>query len=310
MSTSFKNSQYDPGLGAKLKGDHSRIINKNGDFNIIRVGEGFSIRDIFQHLVNMSWTRFLIYLTLAFTLVNALFATLYIMVGLEGLQGSTSGPFIHEFKQAFFFSIQTCATVGYGHMAPVTDGANYVAAVETLFGLLCLSIATGLFYGRFSRPHSSIIFSKNALIAPYKGGQAFQFKIVNRRQETLMDVEARTVLTMLEKVNGDTVRRYYQLKLELNEVAFMPLTWTLVHHITEESAISGMSQQELMDSQAEVIIQMKAFDETYNQVIYSKFSYPVGDWVWNAKFKPNFSSGENGETTVYVDKIHDWELVG
>ncbi len=305
----IKNSQYDPGLGSKLKGDHNRIINKNGDFNIVRVGQGFSIRDVFQHLVNMSWTRFLIYLTVAFASINALFALAYVSVGLEGLQGSKPGPFMYEFKQAFFFSIQTCATVGYGHMAPVTDACNYISSIETLFGLLCMSIATGLFYGRFSRPHSSVVFSNHALIAPYKERTSFQFKLVNRRAETLMDVEVRTVLTMLEKVNGENVRKYFQLGLEINQVAFMPLTWTLVHDINDDSPISQMTEQELRASQAEVLIQLKAFDETYNQVIYSRYSYPVSDWVWGAKYKPSFTSGDNGETTVFVDKIHEWELV-
>lgn len=305
----FRNSQYDPGLGAKLKGENNRIIDTKGNFNIIRKGEGFSVRDVFQHLVNMSWFRFLSYLTIAFAIINALFAYLYVWVGIEGLQGSKPGPWMYEFKQAFFFSVQTCATVGYGHMAPATDACNYIASIETLFGLLCLSIATGLFYGRFSRPHSSIIFSNNGLISPYKDGNSFQFKIVNRRSDTLMDVEARTVLTMIDKTNGEGVRKYFQLKLEINEVAFMPLTWTLVHAINADSPMMGLTEQELRDSQAEVLIQLKAFDETYSQVIYSRFSYPVSEWVWNAKFKPSFGAGENGETTVYVDKIHDWELV-
>lgn len=305
----FRNSQYDPGLGTKLKGENSRIIDKRGNFNIHREGQGFSVRDVFQHLVNMSWTKFLIYLTIAFALINALFASLYVSVGIEGLQGAKTGPFMCEFKQAFFFSIQTCATVGYGYMAPITDACNYIASVETLFGLLCLSIATGLFYGRFSRPRSSIIFSNHGLISPFKNQTSFQFKIVNRRSDTLMDVEARTVLTMIDRSGGEPLRRYYQLPLEINQVAFMPLTWTLVHHINESSAMFDMSEADLKDAQAEILVQMKAFDETYNQVIYSRFSYPVSEWQWNAKFKASFASAEDGQTTVFVDKIHDWEFV-
>lgn len=124
-----------------------------------------------------------------------------------------------------------------------------------------------------------------------------------------MDVEARTVLTLLETVNGQAIRQYYQLPLEISQVAFMPLTWTLVHSIGKESPMWAMKEEELRTSHAEVLVQMKAFDETYNQVIYSRYSYPVAEWVWGAKFKPSFNPGQNGETVVFVDKIHEWELV-
>lgn len=305
----FRNAQYDPGLGNKLRGDNNRIIDKKGNFNIIRKGIGFSIRDVFQHLINLPWTHFLFNLTVAFCLINAFFAFLYVWTGIDGLQGAKPGPFLHEFKQAFFFSVQTCATVGYGHMAPVKDITNWIASIETLLGLLCLSIATGLFYGKFSRPRSSIMYSDNMLIAPFREGESMQFKIVNRRSDTLMDVEARTVLTMIERSNGEVVRKYYQLPLEISQVAFMPLTWTLVHALNEDSPLYNKSKEELVTSQAEVLVQIKAFDETYNQTIYSRYSYPVSEWIWNARFRPSFASGENGETTVFVDKISEWETL-
>ncbi len=305
----FKASNFDPGLGTRLKGANNRVLNEDGNFNIIRSGQGFTIRDGFQQLINMSWPRFLTYVIVTFVFINAFFASLYVLTGIDGLQGATRGTWLHEFKQAFFFSIQTSATVGYGHMAPVTDWANYLASAETLLGLMGFSVITGLLYGRFSRPRSSIIYSNQALITSFKEHSAFQFKIVNRRAETLMDVEARVVLTYLEKVNGEFMRRYFALPLEISSVAFMPLTWTLVHYINPDSPLFERSEAELKNIQAEVIIQLKAFDETYNQVIYSRHSYPIAHWLWGAKFKQSFTSLENGETVVYVDRVHEVEPV-
>ncbi len=303
----FKNSSYDPGLGSKLKSGNHRILDDKGNFNIVREGQGFSIRDVFQHLVAASWPVFLIYLIVAFAVINSLFALLYVLAGIEGLQGGIPGSFLKEFKQGFFFSVQTCATVGYGHMAPINDTMNYLASIETLFGLMYLSVATGLFYGRFSRPRSAIVYSDPALVTPFKEGTSLQFKIVNRRSDTLMDVQARTILTYLENVNGDITRRYNVIPLELDEIAFMPLTWTLVHYITEDSPIYGVGADELIAQDAELLIQIKAFDETYGQVIYSRHSYPATKWVWNKKFKTSFIDSPEGKTVVYVDEISEVE---
>ena len=305
----FKQSNFDPGLGAKLKGANNRVLGEDGNFNVIRSGAGFTMRDGFQHLVNMSWPKFLFYVFLVFGCINAFFAELYVLGGIEGLHGTKTGEWLSEFKQAFFFSIQTSATVGYGHMVPLEDWSNYLASFETLLGLLGLSVITGLLYGRFSRPRSSVIFSNNAIITPFKEFSAFQFKIVNRREETLMDVEVRLTLTYLEKVNGEYLRRYNTMPLELNSVVFMPLTWTLVHYINPESPLFGLDEESMKERQTEVIIQLKAFDETYNQIIYSRFSYPVSQWLWNVKFKQNFTSMENGQTIVFVDQIHDYEPI-
>jgi inward rectifier potassium channel len=304
-----KTTTYDPGLGTRFPGGTKRIISDSGNFNIGREGQGFYLRDVFQHLVNTSWPRFLLIISLGFMVLNAMAASLYVWVGIEGLQGTTQGPFLHEFKQAFFFSIQTCATVGYGHMAPASDACNVIAALETLSGLLGLSVATGLFYGRFSRPRTSIIYSRNAIVAPYQDGLALEFKMVNRRSDVLMDVDARVMLMFAENTGTELRRGYYPLKLEISSVAFMPLTWTLVHPITEESPLFGLSPNELEAGLAEVIIQIRAFDETYNQTIYSRHSYISSEIIWGAKFLPSFAQGEDGRTIVFVDKINDLELV-
>ena len=308
MNKRMKSGTYDPGLGAKLEGVNNRIIDKEGRFNISRQGQEFSLRDVFQHLINISWPLFLVYILGAFFILNSIFAIIYVWVGIEGLQGASLGSFWHEFKQAFFFSIQTSATVGYGFMAPTNDSTNIISSIETILGLLSFSIATGLFYGRFSRPKSAIIYSDNALIAPFKEGYAWEFKIVNRRSDTLMDVEARTVLTFLEQTpEGNHTRKYLQLPLQISQVAFMPLTWTLVHEIGAESPLAGFSKEYLEQINAEVLIQIKAFDETYNQTIYSRYSYPAREWIWGAKFKPSFVNDPNGATIVSVDKISEYE---
>lgn len=301
--------QFDPGLGTRTHSGAKRIIEPAGSFNVVLRGAGFSVRDIFNHLVRVSWQLFSFYVVAVFVLLNALFALFYVWTGIAGIAGATAGSFLHEFKQAFFFSVQTCATVGYGHMAPVSDWANVLAATETLGGLLGLSVVTGLLYSRFARPRPGLVYSKNALIAPYKDGSSFQFKVVNRRTDVLMDVEVRVILMLLTGEGEQLRREYYPLRVEISSIAFLPLTWTVVHPIAEGSPLFGKSEDELAGRGAEVIIQIKAFDESYSQSIYSRRSYVSGEWIWGARFRQSFGQGEDGRTVVFVDKIDDFDLV-
>ncbi len=305
----MKKQQYDPGLGSGFNPKTGRVLHSDGQFNVERVGQRLDLRDMFQHLVNMSWKKFIGYLLTYFIFGNAIFACLYVLVGIEGLQGAQTGSFWLEFKQAFFFSVQTCATVGYGHLAPASDACNILAATETLIGLLALSVATGLFYGRFSRPHSSIVYSKKALIAPFQEFKSFQFKMVNRRADLLADLEARLMLVMTNPADAVPKMNYYSLKLEIDQVAFMPLTWTLVHVITTESPLFEKSKADLILANAEFIIQLKGFDETFSQTIYSRFSYTAHDLVLNARYKPSFSVPSDGPTLLKVDTIDEYELL-
>jgi inward rectifier potassium channel len=210
---------------------------------------------------------------------------------------------------AFFFSAHTLTTVGYGNMWPVGPAANTLAAIEALAGLMTFAIATGLLFGRFSRPSARFGFSPKMLVAPYKNGTSLQFRVVNRRSNNLVDVEARLLLMTVQGESGRPLRKFDQLELERRQVLFLPLTWTVVHPITETSPLFGRTEEDLQRLQAEVLVTMKGFDEFFGQIVNSRFSYRYDEIVWGARFAPAFEVEEDGDLRLEVDRVGDYDAV-
>jgi inward rectifier potassium channel len=298
----------DPGLGEKYFQKTKRIINNDGSFNVTKIGAGFYYRDIYQYLINISWTKFFLIVLSVYISLNFLFAFLYYFIGVEDIAGIASNS-LNNFLDAFFFSAQTLTTVGYGGMSPKGLLINIISAFEAMSGLMCFALITGLLYGRFSRPSARILFSKNAVIAPYRGITSLQFRIANQRHNTLMEIEAKVLLVLIEK-NGDQYnRKYFDLKLERNSVYFFPLTWTIVHPIDEESPFYGKSETEIKLFEPEILILIKGFDDTFSQVVHSRYSYTGDEIIWNAKFIRAFNNEENGDIIFKIEDIHKFEMV-
>ena len=295
----------DPGLGEKDL-QRKRIVNKDGSFNLERKGIDPSVRDMYQWLINSSWGAFLGFAFAMYVLVNLAFACTYMLIGTDQLTGADASGLLSRFGNAFFFSTQTLTTVGYGGISPVGVAANMVAAVEAFVGLSGFALLTGLLYGRFSKPNSRILYSNNALIAPYKDGMSFQFRLVNKRSNVLMDMHARVMISYLDKETGN--RKYYRLPLEIEQIHFFPMNWTIVHAINEASPLYGLSAADLEDLDAEVIILLKGFDDTFGQDVHSRFSYKYNEVVFNAKFKSAYHT-DSGRTVMDINKIHDHELL-
>ena len=266
------------------------------------------IEDIYQYLINISWTKFFLIVLSVYVSLNFLFAFLYYFVGVEDLAGS-AGNNLNNFLDAFFFSAQTLTTVGYGGISPKGLIVNIISALEALNGLMCFALITGLLYGRFSRPSARILFSNKAIIAPYRGISSLQFRIANQRHNTLMEIEARVLLVQIEKIENQFNRKYFELKLERNFVYFFPLTWTIVHPIDEDSPFYGKSETEIKAFEPEILILIKGFDDTFSQVVHSRFSYTASEIIWNAKFIRAFNNEENGEIIFNIEDIHKFEMV-
>jgi inward rectifier potassium channel len=166
-------------------------------------------------------------------------------------------------------------------------------------------VITGLLYGRFSRPSARIRFSDNMLIAPYQDGISLQFRVANGRSNTLMDLEARMLLMTVERVDGVLQRKYAALDLERKSVYFFPLTWTIVHPIDENSPFYKKTAEDLARVEAEVLILIKGFDDTFSQVVHARYSYRHEDIVWGAKFVPAFSIDTSGDMVLEVDRVSD-----
>lgn len=294
---------FDPGLTNQYTGVLKRAINKDGQFNVHRAG--LTWRDIHPYLflINIRWDVFIGIVVAAYIVINTAFASLYIAIGIDNVKGTEAPTLALRFLNAFFFSAHTLTTVGYGNMWPSGPAANTVAAIEALFGLLLFAIATGLLFGRFSRPSARIGFSDRMIVAPYLDATSLQFRVVNRRRNNLINLQARILLMTVEFVGDRLQRRFATLELERSEVLFLALTWTIVHPIDQNSPLYGKTAADLERLQAEVLITMSGFDDTFSQTVHTRYSYRFDEITWGAKFAPAFEISENGDLVIEVDKV-------
>jgi inward rectifier potassium channel len=280
----------DLGFGAVVSREsRQRLLNRDGSFNVERKGLPLlQWLSPYHVLLTMSWSRFALLGVACYFTLNVLFAVAYVLAGQGALVSTTPGISQHPFWRGLFFSIETLSTIGYGNIVPVNLAANIIVGGEALTGLAFFAVITGLLFARISRPTANILFSSHAVIAPYQGITAFEFRVANARSNELIEVTAKVVVSRFEELNGVHTRRYYPLKLERDGVVFLPLTWTVVHPIDDGSPLYGVTQESLNDCGFEVLVLLKAFDETFSTVVQTRTSFAYDDIVWGARFADAF----------------------
>jgi inward rectifier potassium channel len=304
MTPAQQKTSFDPGLTNQYAGPLQRTINRDGSLNVQRRGLNSFAGNLYLHLVNMSWPRFLVLVAIAYLLMNTLFATIYLSLGQGALHASERDLGLGEFARAFFFSVQTLTTVGYGALYPYGTAANVMAAIEAACGLMGFALATGLLFARFSRPSAKLVFSRGMVVAPYREITGLEFRIANMRRNVLMEVEADVMLMTVEQdTDGVMKRKYVELKLERRQVFFLALTWTIVHPIDETSPLWGKTREDLERVQAEMIVLIKGFDDTFSQVVHARYSYRWDEIEWSAKFVPAFYPAPEGHMVLDISKV-------
>jgi inward rectifier potassium channel len=303
----------DLGFGSIVSREsRQRLLNRDGSFNVARNGLGFFESLAPYHvLLTMSWARFFALVVVSYLVLNVAFAFLYLACGPDALVGAGATMLGGRFSQAFFFSVETFATIGYGQIAPNGAAANSMVTVEALVGLMYQALATGLLFARFTRPRASLVFSRRAVIAPYNAGQGLMFRMVNQRRTEIIELQAQVLFSALEPDGrGGTVRRYTPLSLERNKVTFFPLSWTVVHPIDGTSPLAGRTRDELARSEAEILVLLSGIDEALEQPIHARSSYRAEEIVWNARFQSMFLPVDGG-TRVSVDiaRVHEIEQI-
>lgn len=299
------------GFGANATSYGGRFITKSGNANVKKTGIGFFDSISWYHtMVNIPRWKFMFIIVSFYFVVNFCFASMYYMIGVEHLKGISATTSLDKFGQAFFFSIQTYTTVGYGHISPSGFLTSFLAAVEALFGLLSFAIATGLFYGRFSMPKAFLMFSDNALIAPFGSGTALMIRLSPFKNTNLTDAEAKMTLGMTIEENGKLVNKFYNLDLELSKVNALTLSWTLVHPITESSPLYNLTQDDFKNITGEILVFIKVFDDMFSTTVVKRTSYSFNEVVFGAKFLPMFSrSTDDNRTLLHIDKLNLFEKV-
>ncbi|MCB9235818.1 MAG: hypothetical protein H6581_29490 [Bacteroidia bacterium] len=306
MSKEHQFRKDDPGFGERYSRKTKRVINPDGTFNVIKKGTQFSFRDAYLMMVNMSWKHFLGMVVLIYLGINAFFACIYLVIGVENLLGGSEPIPGGKFLNAFFFSVQTFTTVGYGGMSPSGLWCNIVASIEALCGLLGFALASGLLYGRFSKPSARIKYSKNLLIAPFRGESALMFRMANFRRNLLLNIEVQVMVMFTDRTGGEFKRSFFELELERKKIYFFPLTWTVVHAIDTSSPLYGKTVEDFEKEDIEILVSVKGFDDTFSQEVHSRYSYKFQEFVYGAKFLPAFTPDEEGNIVLDLDKLDDF----
>ena len=284
-----------------------RLLNRNGTFNVQTRGRGLHAFLAYSNLVSTTWSRFFLFVAVLYLTLNGFFALGYVLCGENGLVNTIDTGIHDPFLKAFFFSIHTSATIGYGSTVPVGLPTNILVALESVVSLLGLAVVTGLVFARFSRPVADILFSQNAVMSWIGNKRAFQFRIINTRNNQIIDLHVRVLVSRFENnASGVSVRRYYPLNLERESVVFFPLSWTVVHTIDQNSPLYGITEDELCASGAEFLILLTGMDETFSQVVNARSSYRANEIVWDAKFTDIFIYDPEGRMAgVDMKRFHD-----
>lgn len=286
----------DLGFGSVVTGSSQRLLNHDGTFNVRRTGlSAISSLNLYHTLLAMKWSTFLLIVLLLYFVSNIIFGALYSLLGSDSLVDVSSTPTENLFVRGFFFSVQTFATIGYGTIHPSGIIPNLLVTIESYYSLLANALITGLVFARFARPTAKIRYSEIAIIAPYRGITGLMVRIVNGRNNHLIDVKATLLYVHFVEEHGRLVRKFDVLDLERDNVAFLPLAWTIVHPITPDSPLYGITIEDVQRTDAELLVLINATDETFAAIVHSRSSYKTHEFRVGHKFVNLYNEVVDGE---------------
>ncbi|MDQ2746644.1 MAG: hypothetical protein M3T96_05230 [Acidobacteriota bacterium] len=302
----------DLGFGSVVAGEsRQRLLNQDGSFNVQRTGLPFvSSLNIYHTVISMSWIKFIGLTLLLYFATNVVFGFFYSLFGAESLIDTSEIPTANLLLRGFFFSVQTFATIGYGTIHPVGVIPNLLVTVESYFSMIVTALITGIVFARFARPTARILFSEVAVVAPYRGISGLMFRMVNGKRSHLLEVEAQVLFVRLVEIDGKATRRFDFLELERKRVTFFPLAWTIVHPIDEHSPMFGLTKENLLETDAEILVLLSATDETFASIVYTRSSYKAAEIRYGSKFKSIYNPVEEGaQLSVDIKKLSAVETV-
>jgi inward rectifier potassium channel len=297
------------GFGTNANSYGGRFVNKNGTPNIEKRGMNLLRRISWYHtMIDMPNWKFMLILFSFYIIINFIFAVLYYAIGIEHLNGiEQSQSALIQFGQAYFFSAQTFTTVGYGHISPTGFLTSSLSAAEALIGLLSFAIATGLFFGRFSKPTAFLKFSHNALISPYKDKKALMVRLAPFKNTNLTDAKAKVTIGMSVEENGVRTNKFYNLELELDTINALSLSWTLVHPITEKSPLYNFTEDDFKKTHGEILVFITTFDDMFSNTVAARTSYTFNEVIFGAKFETMYNRSKDGTKTIlHLDKLNQF----
>src|SRR6476620_2437148 len=311
--SSIFTSNNDTGFGNSATSFGGRFINKDGSFNLRKEGLPLWERlSLFHTALNMPRWKFITIIVAFFLLINLFYTLVYLIIGSEQFTGMIGQTEWQKFEEFYFFSTETYTTVGYGRVNPVGTAANFVASMEALSGFLSLAIATGLIYGRFSKPKAYLLFTKHGLITPYRDETGFMFRFTPYKDKhSLTNVEVRVNLSLLQPENDKMIYKFYDLPLERSRVDSLPMNFTVVHPIDDNSPLSGFTYEDMKAADVEIYVLVRAFDDVYSENVLQRTSYTYDEIIFNAKFVPMYRESEDRNTTILeLHKLNEYKVLG
>jgi len=283
---------------------HGRFLDRDGRPNSKKYGLGAQrAARFYLASLDAGWTKFISWMMGVLLLMNGCFALAYLALGSGSLRGTEEMGLTDPFLQAFTFSVGVFTTTGTGAVHAFGPTANWLVNLESFVGPVTLVVAFGLLIARLTRPRMRIGFSDSAIVAPYEGGRAVMFRIVNLQPGELSDVQVRVNLVRFEDFGGRRQRNFHALALERNSVEFFTLHWTVVHPITADSPLAGVTPESLADSQAEFLIFVNALEETFSTRVSQRASYLWDELRWDVKFASIFANGPDGVIAIDVERL-------
>lgn len=294
-------------VGQEVRG---RFLNRDGSPNSRKFGLGPQrLERFYLGALNTTWLTFLGWALGGIMLLNGCFTLAYIALGKAAIAGQELAGMTDPFLSAFSFSLAVFTTSDTTPMYAVGATAHWLVIFESLCGPLAVVIVAGLLIARLIRPRMRLQFSESAVVAPYENGRGLMFRIVNTQPSELSDAQVRVNLALFETNNGERKREFYQLDLELDEVQFFSLHWTVVHPITETSPLRGYTPAMLRSAEAEFFISVNAHEETFSTRVTARTSYMWDEVRWDAKFASVFVSTADGVIAIDVERLDRMETL-
>ncbi|NJR50516.1 MAG: ATP-sensitive inward rectifier potassium channel 10 [Leptolyngbyaceae cyanobacterium CSU_1_3] len=281
-----------------------KIMVQDGRFQVVGMGMWYSYwRDPYHLVLTIPWIGFLLLIAFTYLGTNTLFALAYVAGG-DCIANAQPGSFL----DAFFFSVQTLASIGYGAMYPKTVYSNAIVTIEAMFGLVGISVLTGLAFARFSKPTARVVFSKVAVITPHEGLPTLIFRTANKRRNQILEAQMRVYLMRDEVTSeGQRIRRIHDLKLLRGQTPGFNLSWTVMHTIDESSPLYGFDADTLTQMSSSIVISLSGIDETVTQIVHARHTYASQDLVWNHRFVDIIHFTNEGHR--YIDYNHFHETI-
>jgi inward rectifier potassium channel len=298
----------DLGFGAVVStASRKRLLNPDGSFNVRRVGLPWAEAvSLYHSALTLRWPAFFGWVVAIYFGINLFFAVAFLLCGDAAIVGPGAESMGGTFARAFFFSVETFATIGYGNISPAGLPAHIVMTVEALVGVLAQALITGLFFARFARPTAAVTFSRRAVIAPFRDGKALMIRMANRRKNELIELKASLSFSYVDHTGAAPLRRYRPLTLDRAEVTFFPLAWTIVHPITPASPLWELDAAALHDKDAEILLLLTGTDDTFATTVHARTSYKPDDITWNAKFTNIFNPPDaEGMMSLDVSRLNE-----